>query len=131
MRSLTRRSAVLSVLVVLPACGGGGGGPTNPGGNTPPFVITVVRQAGSQSFNPNPASAGGREVVFRNTDTVVHHVIFNDGTVDTGDIAPGATSRTIQMPSVGTNYHCTIHPTMVGRVSAEGGPPPPCTGVYC
>jgi hypothetical protein len=59
-------------------------------------------------------------------------VLLNDGTVDTGDIAPGATSRVVTMPGTGTNYHCTIHPDMIGSVSASSGAaPPPCEGVYC
>ena len=32
----------------------------------------------------------------------------------------------------GTNYHCSIHPGMIGAVSAaSGGAPPACTGAYC
>lgn len=70
-------------------------------------------------------------VVFRNTDTVVHRVRLNDGSVDTGDIAPGATSRAVLMPAGGTNYHCSLHVDMVGAVNAaSGAPPPPCT-MYC
>jgi hypothetical protein len=58
-------------------------------------------------------------------------VRLNDGTVDTGDIAPGATSRQVMMPSAGTNYHCPLHPGMIGAVSPQGGgEPPPCSD-YC
>ena len=71
-------------------------------------------------------------VVFRNADSIVHRVQLNDGSVDTGDIAPGSTSRAVQMPTGGTNYHCTVHPSMVGAINpASGGPPPTCEGVYC
>ncbi len=69
--------------------------------------------------------------MWRNNDTVVHRIVSNDGTFDTGDIAPGATTRAIQSPSAGTNYHCSIHPGMIGAVNATGGaPPPPCQGTY-
>jgi plastocyanin len=96
------------------------------------MTITITRQNGAQSFSPNPASAGGQLVAFRNADTVVHRVALNDGSVDTGDIAPGATSRTVRMPGNGTNYHCTLHPDMIGAVAADSGaPPPPCSGIYC
>ena len=134
MRSLFARSLVVTLAGTAAGCGGGGGGPAapNPPDTPSAFVITVVRQAGAQSFNPNPASAGGRSVVFRNADTIVHRVVLNDGTIDTGDIAPGASSRTVTMPTAGTHYHCSIHPTMVGQVNAQGGQPaPPCTGIYC
>ena len=87
---------------------------------------------GAQSFSPNPASVGGQEVVFKNTDSIVHRVVLNDGSVDTGNLAPGASSAVFTMPASGTNYHCSLHPTMVGAVNpAAGGAPPTCTGQYC
>ena len=52
-------------------------------------MITIVGQNGTQAFSPNPASFGGQMVVFRNNDSVAHRVVLNDGSVDTGDIAPG------------------------------------------
>ena len=115
-------------------CGSGGGSstPTSPS-NTPSAVtITINRQAGNLSFSPNPAAAGGQMVVFRNADSVVHRVQLNDLSIDTGDIPPGATSRAVQMPAAGTNYHCTLHPDMVGAVNASSGAAPPvCEGIYC
>ena len=115
--------------LLLAACGGGGSSPSGP--NPGALTITITRQNGSQSFSPNPASAGGQTVVFRNTDSVVHRVRLNDGSVDTGDIAPGATSAPVQMPAGGTNYHCSVHPDMIGAVSGTAGGPPPCEGPYC
>ena len=115
--------------LILAACGGGGSSPSGP---TPgALTITITRQNGSQSFSPNPASAGGQTVVFRNADGVVHRVRLNDGSIDTGDIAPGATSAPVQMPADGTNYHCSVHPDMIGAVSGTAGGPPPCEGPYC
>jgi plastocyanin len=71
-------------------------------------------------------------VVFRNADTVTHRVRLNDLSIDTGDIAPGAISSAVQMPASGANYHCSIHPDMIGALSAAaGGPAPPCEGIYC
>lgn len=115
--------------LILAACGGGGSSPSGP--NPGALTITITRQNGSQSFSPNPASAGGQTVVFRNTDSVVHRVRLNDGSVDTGDIAPGATSAPVQMPADGTNYHCSVHPDMIGAVSGTAGGPPQCEGPYC
>ena len=113
----------------LAACGGGGSSPSSP--NPGALTITITRQNGAQSFSPNPASAGGQTVVFRNADSVVHRVRLNDGSIDTGDIAPGATSAPVQMPPDGTNYHCSVHPDMIGAVSGTAGGPPPCDGPYC
>jgi plastocyanin len=87
---------------------------------------------GAQSFSPNPASVSqGNMMVFRNTDSVVHHIVMNDGSLDSGDIAPGAFSPALRLGTDGANYHCTIHPTMVGSINKATGEPPPCTGLYC
>jgi plastocyanin len=137
MRTISVSALVASALVVV-ACGGSGSStPTAPSSSssssstgTPTIVIN--RQNGSLSFSPNPAAFGGQMVMFRNGDSVIHRVQLNDMSVDTGDIAPGATSRAVQMPVGGTNYHCALHPDMVGAINASGGlPPPPCEGVYC
>lgn len=127
------KSAVAAAAIAVTACGGSGGGSSTPTSPSPSgFVITITRQNGAQSFSPNPATAGGSPVVFRNADSIVHRVMLNDGSIDTGDIAPGATSRTLQMPATGTNYHCTVHPDMIGAVAAASGAPPPvCEGIYC
>ncbi|MEQ1575694.1 MAG: hypothetical protein ABL993_15755 [Vicinamibacterales bacterium] len=110
--------------------GAGGSSPTSPSPVT--TTININGQNGAQAFSPNPANFGGQVVVFKNNDNTVHRVILNDGSVDTGDIAPGATSRAVVMPGNGANYHCTIHPGMIGAVAAaSGGPPPACVGDYC
>jgi len=131
-RILVGRSALILVAMVA-ACGGNGSSaPTAPSPSASPFTITVTRQNGAQSFSPNPATAGGQMVVFRNADSVVHRVTLNDGSLDTGNIAPGATSAAVRMPNGGTNYHCSLHPDMIGAVTPQaGGPPPMCEGIYC
>ena len=115
--------------VLLEGCGSGST-PSSPS-TAAPATISIVGQNGAQAFSPNPASLGGQMVVFRNNDSVAHRVVLNDGSIDTGDIAPGATSRAVSMPGSGTNYHCQIHPGMIGAVSSGSGPPPPCIGQYC
>ena len=127
--------ASLAGLVCL-SCGGGGSGSSTPtapsgGGNTAATTIAINGQNGTQAFTPNPASFGGQMVAFKNNDSVTHRVVLNDGSVDTGDIAPGATSRALVMPTAGANYHCSLHPGMIGAVSGGSGPPPACTGSYC
>ncbi len=75
--------------------------PTAPTSNT--STISILGERGSQSFSPNPASAGGRMVLWRNDDGETHHIVANDGSFDTGDLAPGATSTMVQMPRIGLN----------------------------
>lgn len=121
--------AAAAVGLILSGCGGGGSTPSSPAPGA--ITITITRQNGAQSFSPNPASAGGQAVVFRNADSIVHRVRLNDGSIDTGDIAPGATSAQVEMPATGTNYHCSVHPDMIGAVSGTSGAPPACEGPYC
>jgi plastocyanin len=130
MRILTFAAVVIGSLAAQTGCGGGSSTPSSP---APPgtTTITIVGERGSQSFSPNPASVAGQMVVFRNTDSVVHRVRLNDLSIDTGDIAPGATSNPVRMPAAGTNYHCSQHPGMTGAVNSGSSPPPPCTGIYC
>src|SRR5688572_13579462 len=123
-------SLALIAVVVVGGCGGGGSTPSSPS-TTGPATITILGQSGTQAFSPNPASLGGQMVVFKNNDSVAHRVVLNDGSIDTGDIAPGATSRAVSMPGNGTNYHCQVHLGMIGAVSSPSGPPPACTGQYC
>ena len=139
----TRTSCVgmaLAIAVTAAACGGdgGGGSPTSPspsggGGTSASVTVNITTTAGSQSFDPNPAAmATAGTVAWRNADGAVHRIVANDGSFDTGDISPGATSRAVTVANAGANYHCSIHPAMVGAIgAAQGQPPPPCTGQYC
>jgi hypothetical protein len=56
-------------------------------------------------------------VAWHNSDSTTHHIVSDDGSFDTGDIAPGLTSAA-KVPSGGgaVQYHCTIHPTMLGTI---------------
>ena len=120
-----------SVLFAIVACGCGSSTPTAPP-NTTVNQIDILGDRGSQSFTPNPSGARqGSMVVWRNTDNVVHHIVFNDGSLDSGDIAPGATTAQLRVGTNGANYHCTIHPGMVGSINRSEGTPPPCNGPYC
>jgi plastocyanin len=130
-RSLAAAIVLIPCAIAASACGGGSSAPTTPSPSTP-FTITVSSQNGAQSFSPNPATVGGQMVVFRNADSVIHRVRLNDMSIDTGNIAPGGTSSAVTMPPTGTNYHCALHPDMIGAISPSGGGEPPrCEGVYC
>lgn len=113
-------SLVVAGVLGVSACGDGYGSssPTAPTGSAAPpasaIVINVVGIDGAQSFSPNPATVpAGQTVVWHNGDTVTHRVVFNDGEVDTGNIAPGASSAPTSLVAPGP-YHCSIHPPMVG-----------------
>jgi plastocyanin len=129
-----------SIVVALTGwnCGGSSGSPSNPATPTPAptagsvVSITIKGNRGAQSFDPNPGTvASGKMVTWVNSDSVMHHIVLNDGSLDTGDIAPGQSSPAMTLLVDGARYHCTIHPSMVGAINASSGTPPPCTGSYC
>jgi plastocyanin len=137
---LVAATAVLAAVLVPVACGGSSGysssNPATPspvgGGGGAATTIAIEGIRGGQSFSPDPASASqGSTIAWTNNDSVTHHIVFDDGSLDTGDIAPGASSQVKTMGSNGARYHCTIHPSMVGAINMSTGAPPPCTGAYC
>ena len=134
MRSVLVAACVVLSTLALTACSSGSGGslasPTTPTSNA--TTITIAANNGSQSFSPNPAQAGGQMTVWRNDHGETHHIVANDGSFDAGEIAPGATSTMVALPADGLNYHCSIHPTMIGSIGGSGGEAPPaCISAYC
>jgi plastocyanin len=95
-------------------------------------TISIVGVNGKLSFSPNPATvAAGQQVIFKNNDKVTHHVMIDDRSIDTGDIAPGGSSQALALGGVSKPYHCTLHPSMVGSLNSAATPDPePCSG-YC
>lgn len=138
------RTMALAATVLVAGCGGGSGGgagnpagPSAPGaqppGGDPPITITIVGERGTQSFSPNPAAVpDGRLVVWRNNDVLVHRVVLDDRSVDTGDIRPGASSAPMAIGGV-KPYHCPLHPSMIGSINGSAGQqePPPCADPSC
>jgi plastocyanin len=133
------RSSLLAVSIVgaLTAwnCGGSSANPTSPATPSPASgaaMINILGDKGAQSFSPNPGTVNqGSTVIWQNTDSQTHHIVLNDGSLDTGDIGPGKSSAALALKVNGARYHCTIHPTMVGSINSSTGVPPPCTGLYC
>jgi plastocyanin len=119
----------LFALTLAAGCGGGGGygstPTTTPTTTQAPAVgaadltITVAGQNGNMSFSPNPASLRvGQKVAWHNSDTITHTATASLGAFDTGTIGPGATSAVVTLTAAGNwDYHCQIHPTMVGTVT--------------
>jgi plastocyanin len=143
MRAFISASLVLALGFSVWGCGAssyGNGSSANSGTPTAPtqsipgvVTINVVAVNGAQSFSPNPATLPtGQMVVWHNVDTITHHVVLNDGSVDTGDLTPGASSQPMAIAAAGGQYHCSIHPVMVGSVNQNTSTSPdPCQGAYC
>jgi hypothetical protein len=89
------------------------------------IIINIVGSFGTNAFMPNPTMANmGDQIVFTNTDLVLHHIVLDDGT-DLGDVAPGQSSAPLPLTTPTATYHCTIHPTMVGSINGDLAPPAP------
>jgi plastocyanin len=81
------------------------------------LTIDVAEINGPYSFIPSPAAVTADQTVFwKNTDSVTHHVVLDDGSLDVGALAPGTTSQPQHLAAGNRPYHCTIHPSMVGVV---------------
>jgi plastocyanin len=135
MRAALVLSIVSATVLIAASCGGDsavpGPSPAPPPGGSA-VTIEIAGELGARSFEPNPAAPGTtRMVAWRNSHNVVHRIVANDGSFDTGDIGPGGSSAAITIPEAGTNYHCSRHHGMIGAINGTGGAPPPCTGVYC
>jgi plastocyanin len=114
-------------------CSGSGyssGSTSNPAAPTPMpsngvVTINVVAINGAQSFSPNPATLpAGQMVVWHNVNTTTHRVVLNDGSLDTGNLAPGASSQPMALSAAGAPYHCSIHPEMIGSINQDTSAPP-------
>lgn len=73
-----------------------------------------------QGFAYDPASfkvAAGDTIIFINKDSAPHTATAEDGSFDTGQIAPGQ-SVSVTIPAGTHPYYCTIHPMMKGVATA-------------
>jgi plastocyanin len=94
-----------------------------PGPAPSPGTVSIVSGAsslGDRSYNPNPLTIStGTTVTWTNSDTVPHTSTANGGAFDSGTMAPGDTFR-FTFAAAGTfQYHCTIHPGMVGSIVVQ------------
>ncbi len=105
MRAIVTAGVVVAVGLNLWGCSGSGygsGNSGNPGAPTPPspstsgvVTVNVVGINGALSFSPNPATLpAGQMIVWHNVDNITHHVVFNDGSVDTGNLGSGGVQST-------------------------------------
>ena len=78
------------------------------------------RAAGGELVQPESQCTGTNGwVTWTNADGVTHRIVANDGSFDTGNIAPGETSAAMTVATDGARYHCSIHPSMVGAVNSH------------
>lgn len=116
---LSRSPSILFVLVVGAFAASCGDSPSSPSSGAD-VTIRIVNNAGNMSFSPEVANVRvGQTVAFVNEDDLTHEIASNSaGVFDVGTIAPARASSTFVITNAGTvNYHCEIHPAMVGSLN--------------
>jgi len=73
-------------------------------------------------FSFQPASLTvkvGTTVVWTNQDQVTHTITANDGSFDSGTLAPNATYSHAFNQAGSFSYHCNIHPSMQATIIVQ------------
>jgi plastocyanin len=123
-----RFGLLIGLLGMTMACGSSYSSPS-PSAPTPPPTtgtgtgVTIVQGASSLSANayaPNPLTvAPGTTITWTNNDRVAHTSSGDDGSWNSGDIAPGGNFSRTFATAGSFKYHCAIHPGMVGTVVVQ------------
>jgi len=133
MRTFVTASVLTLCLGAWGCSGYSSGNANSPTPTTSNGVVTinVVAIRGAQSYSPNPATVpSGQLVVWHNVDNTTHRVVLNDGSVDTGDLAPGASSQPMAIGATANQYHCSIHPEMIGSINQDTAASAPPSSFY-
>ncbi|HSL20331.1 MAG TPA: plastocyanin/azurin family copper-binding protein [Vicinamibacterales bacterium] len=125
-----RLAAVSAILTFAVACGGSSyEAPTSPespspapapapGGPSASVAILVGAEAlANRAYSPDPLDvAVGTTVTWRNTDRESHTSTSDAAGWNSGIVGPGR-DFSVTLQTAGTfQYHCDIHPGMVGTV---------------
>ncbi len=91
----------------------------SPSSSTSVSVVAGAQQLTNTAYNPNPVNVPvGGAVTWTNTDSIEHTTTSNSGTWN-GVLPPGGTFS-VTFNNAGTfQYHCSIHPNMVGTVVVQ------------
>ena len=89
-------AALGTAIIALSVTSCGDDSPAAPTSNA--ATITIAANDGSQSFSPNPAQVGGQMAVWRNDHGETHRIVANDGSFDTGNLAPGQRAQWLRSP---------------------------------
>ena len=122
IKRLTTASFAVLVAVALAACSGSSGSaaPTSATSQAPAAPAGGATAVTIKDFAFSPASNSvptGSKVTWTNSDTTAHTVTFDDGSADSGNLAPGSTFDQTFATAGTFAYHCTIHSQMHGTVT--------------
>jgi hypothetical protein len=121
----------VAVLAMASACGGGSDytpptpQPTPPPNPNPPAGSTVISipsgasTLGAGAFGSPATVRNGATVTWTNGDSLVHNVAADNGSFNSGPLAP-ARNFNFTFTANGTfPYHCNIHPAMRGSITVQ------------
>lgn len=117
---VTRARAVVLLVAAILAAGlvAGCGGDDDTDADTANESATVSIE--DFSFAPADLTVSqGDTVTVTNDDDVTHTLTADDGSFDTGELAKGSTTITVDEPGSYT-YHCEIHTYMKGTIEVTG-----------
>ena len=118
---------MIGYLVVLPNAAFTSKPPAgHPSGGQGGATVDITAGAGTNTtslgFSPNTvtvSASGNNTVTWVNNDNAPHTVTADDGSFNSGNIAPGG-SFSFTFTTAGTyKYHCTYHPWMTGTVVVQ------------
>jgi plastocyanin len=121
-RSLTTAMFIVLTVIAVAACSGSSGSAASPaaGSQAPAAPAGGATAVAIKDFAFNPATNSvptSSKVTWTNNDTTAHTVTFDDGSADSGNIAPGSTFDHTFATAGTFAYHCTIHSQMKGTVT--------------
>ena len=93
-------------------------GSSSSNSTTPPAPnsVSIV----NMSFSPNSISVtSGTTVTWTNNDNMTHTVKADDGSFDSGNLGSGKSFSHTFTSAGSVTYHCSIHPSMTGKVVAQ------------
>jgi len=121
------RIALAGVLLGLSVGCGGYSSPSSPtpssggtGGGSPVSIVSGASTKTTTAYSPSPITISvGGTVTWTNNDNTTHTSTADGGLWTSGSIGPGG-SFSYKFPTAGTfQYHCSIHPGMVGTVTVQ------------
>lgn len=123
------RLGLVAALMMMVACGGSPSAPSG-GSNTTGTPVSIVRQSAALTTNayaPNPISiSAGGTVTWTNNDTEAHTSTGDDGSWNSGNMAPGAPNvprrRKLHVSLHAPSQHGWNGDRSITRAAATTGP---------
>jgi plastocyanin len=122
IKRLATASFTVLAVIALAACSGSSSSAaaTAAASQAPAAPAGGATAVSIKDFAFSPASDSvptGSKVTWTNNDTTAHTVTFDDGSADSGNLAPGSTFDHTFATAGTFAYHCTIHSSMHGTVT--------------